>query len=157
MSDNSGIEQSGWPLAKSDRRWTQRQLFVVLLVAAAATWCYIIGEYVGYYLNLRMGAAAMTAGSMIGMLLVTLAVVPTATRYGIDSVAAAKPQFGNRGWMITVFLQYVSIIGWNSLLLIFFGKSVAQLLGVLGVVDAENASLVVRLSQPWLVLVYFLS
>ena len=144
MSDTQNIEQSGWPLAKSDRHWTQLQLFVVLLVAAAATWCYIIGEYVGYYLNLKMGFAAMTAGSMIGMLLVTLAVVPAATRYGIDSIASAKPQFGNRGWMITVFLQYVSIIGWNSLLLIFFGKSVAQLLTALGLANAENSGLFVR-------------
>ena len=145
MNDNMGIEQSGWSLAKADRHWTQRQLFVVLLVAAAATWCYIIGEYVGYYLNLRMGAAAMTAGSMIGMMIVTLAVVPAATRYGIDSIASATPQFGNRGWIVTVFLQYASIIGWNSLLLIFFGKSVAQLLATLGVVDAESAGLVVRI------------
>lgn len=144
MSDNSGIEQSGWPLTAADRHWTQRQLFVVLLVAAAATWCYVIGEYIGYYLNLKMGFAAMTAGSMIGMLLVTLSVVPVATRYGIDSIAAAKPQFGNRGWIITVFLQYASIIGWNSLLIIFFGKSVSQLLTALGVVDAASAPVIVR-------------
>ena len=78
------------------------------------------------------------------MLLVTLAVVPTATRYGIDSIAAAKPQFGNRGWLITVFLQYVSIIGWNSLLLIFFGKSVSQLLTTLGWVGADSDGMVVR-------------
>jgi NCS1 family nucleobase:cation symporter-1 len=91
-----------------------------------------------------MGFAAMTAGSMIGMLLVTLAVVPTATRYGIDSIAAARPQFGDRGWLITVFLQYASIIGWNCLLMIFFGKSVGQLLSALGAVDAENMGLVVR-------------
>ncbi len=156
MNDNLGIEQSGWPLAKADRHWTQRQLFVVLLVAAAATWCYIIGEYVGYYLNLRMGAAAMTAGSMIGMLLVTLAVVPAATRYGIDSIASATPQFGNRGWIVTVFLQYASIIGWNSLLLIFFGKSVAQLLATLGVLDAESAGLVVRIVSALACLVVFL-
>ena len=144
MSDTSNVDRSGWPLAAADRQWSQWQLFVVLLVAAAATWCYIIGEYVGYYLNLKMGFAALTAGSMIGMLLVTLAVVPTATRYGIDSIAAAKPQFGNNGWLITVFLQYASIIGWNSLLLIFFGKSVSQLLTTLGVVNAESAGLVVR-------------
>lgn len=144
MSDTQGIEQSGWPLTKADRHWTQTQLFVVLLVAAAATWCYIIGEYVGYYLNLKMGFAAMTAGSMIGMLLVTLAVVPAATRYGIDSIASAKPQFGNNGWLITVFLQYASIIGWNSLLLIFFGRSVSQLLITLGVVSADSAPVVVR-------------
>lgn len=138
------VDQTGWPLLKSDRKWGRYELFIVLLVAAAATWCYIIGEYVGYYLNLRMGFAAMTAGSMIGMLLVTLAVVPTATRYGIDSIASAKPQFGNRGWLITVFLQYASIIGWNSLLLIFFGKSVSQLLATLGWIGEDTGGLTVR-------------
>lgn len=137
------IDQSGWPLTKADRHWNRRQLFVVLLVAAAATWCYVIGEYVGYYLNLKMGFAAMTAGSMIGMLLVTLAVVPAATRYGTDSIASAKPQFGTRGWIITVFLQYASIIGWNCLLMIFFGKSVAQLLIAIGVASPESTGLMV--------------
>jgi nucleobase:cation symporter-1, NCS1 family len=137
------VDQTGWPLLKSDRKWGRYELFIVLLVAAAATWCYIIGEYVGYFLTLRMGFAAMTAGSMIGMLLVTLSVVPTATRYGIDSIASAKPQFGNRGWLITVFLQYVSIIGWNSLLLIFLGKSVSQLLATLGWIG-DSGGMVVR-------------
>jgi NCS1 family nucleobase:cation symporter-1 len=137
-------DESGWPLTKADRQWNQWQLFVVLLVTAAATWCYIIGEYVGYYLNLRMGFAAMTAGAMIGMLLVTLAVVPTATRFGLDSIAAAKPQFGDRGWIITVFLQYASIIGWNCLLMIFFGKSVSQLLVTIGLTSPESGPLVIR-------------
>jgi NCS1 family nucleobase:cation symporter-1 len=141
---SNASDESGWPLTRAERDWSSWQLFVVLLVTACATWCYIIGEYVGYYLNLRMGFAAMTAGSMIGMLLVTLAVVPTATRYGIDSIAAAKPQFGDRGWLITVFLQYVSIIGWNCLLMIFFGKSVGQLLTALGAVSPDNMGLVVR-------------
>jgi NCS1 family nucleobase:cation symporter-1 len=137
-------DESGWPLTKADRQWNQWQLFVVLLVTAAATWCYIIGEYVGYYLNLKMGFAAMTAGAMIGMLLVTLAVVPTATRFGLDSIAAAKPQFGDRGWIITVFLQYASIIGWNCLLMIFFGKSVSQLLVTIGLTSPDSGPLVIR-------------
>jgi len=137
------IDESAWPLLKSERSWGQRELWIVLLVAASATWCYIIGEYVGYYLDLKMGFAAMTAGSMIGMLLVTLAVVPTATRYGIDSIAASKPQFGNRGWIINVFLQYVSIIGWNSLLLIFFAKSVTEFLNTIGVATEGSGSIIV--------------
>ncbi|MEL6602831.1 MAG: cytosine permease [Cyanobacteria bacterium J06614_10] len=138
-------DRSAWPLMPRERNWGQWQLFVVLLVSAAATWCYVIGEYVGYYLNLKMGFAAMTAGSMIGMLLVTLAVVPMSTRFGIDSVATTKAQFGSRGWVLTVFLQYVSIIGWNSLLLIFFGKSVAQLLITLGLLPAGGTGFVVPL------------
>ena len=145
MSTQDNIsDESGWPLTKKDRKWNQWQLFVVLLVTAAATWCYVIGEYVGYYLNLKMGFAAMTAGSMIGMLLVTLAVVPASTKYGIDSIAASKPQFGDRGWIITVFLQYASIIGWNCLLMIFFGKSVSQLLTTIGLISPESSGIVIR-------------
>jgi len=158
-NDNIGasVDETGWPLLKGDRKWGQWNLFVVLLVAAAATWCYIIGEYVGYYLNLKMGFAAMTAGSMIGMLLVTLAVVPTATRYGLDSIAAAKPQFGNNGWLITVFLQYVSIIGWNSLLLIFFGKSVGQLLMTLGWIGEGGGDMIVRIASAIACVAVFLA
>lgn len=140
------VDKSAWPLLKSERSWGQFELWIVLLVAASATWCYIIGEYVGYYLNMKMGVAAMIAGSMIGMLLVTLAVVPSATRYGIDSISSSKPQFGNKGWVITVFLQYVSIIGWNSLLLIFFGMSVAQLLTTTGIIEEGSGWWVIPLA-----------
>ena len=144
MSTQDTSDETGWPLTRNERNWNQWQLFAVLLVTAAATWCYIIGEYVGYYLNLRMGFAAVTAGSMIGMLLVTLAVVPAATRFGIDSIASARPQFGDRGWIITVFLQYASIIGWNCLLMIFFGKSVDQLLLTLGVIGPDSGGWTTR-------------
>lgn len=139
-------DETNWPLLKSERTWGQLELGIVLLVAASATWCYIIGEYVGYYLNLKQGFATMTAGSMIGMFLVTLAVVPAATRYGIDSIVAARPQFGSRGWIITVFLQYTSIIGWNSLLLIFFGKSVVQLFVTIGVMEQGAAGIILPLA-----------
>lgn len=148
MSDmnNESADESNWPLLKSERTWGQIELGIVLLVAASATWCYIIGEYVGYYLNLKQGFATMTAGSMIGMLLVTLAVVPPSTRYGIDSIVASRPQFGSRGWILTVFLQYTSIIGWNSLLLIFFGKSVVQLLVTIGMIDEGAAGIVLPIA-----------
>jgi len=149
------VDESAWPLLKSERTWGQRDLWIVLLVAASATWCYIIGEYVGYYLNLKMGFASMTAGSMIGMLLVTLAVVPMATRYGIDSISSSKPQFGNRGWIITVFLQYASIIGWNSLLLIFFGKSVTQFLTILGVTTEGSEAFVIPVATALACLIVF--
>jgi NCS1 family nucleobase:cation symporter-1 len=135
--------ETAWPLLPTERTWKTRQLFAVLLVAASATWCYVIGEYVGYYLPLVPGAFAMTAGAMIGMLLVTLAVVPSSSRYGIDSIQAAVPQFGRNGWVVTVALQYLSIIGWNSLLLIFFGKSLAEFLNAIGIGGANLSNWIV--------------
>jgi NCS1 family nucleobase:cation symporter-1 len=107
-------------------------LAIALITASAATWCYLIGETEGYYLGFLQGSIALFAGSMIGMFLVFVAAGPTCIRFGIESLASIKPQFGSRGWILPGLLQQVSIVGWNSLLLIFFGKSLTQLLTVLG-------------------------
>jgi nucleobase:cation symporter-1, NCS1 family len=137
MQSGQGLaDKSAWPLLPAERDWGPWRLAIALATAAAATWCYLIGEYVGYYLGFLRGAAALSAGCMIGMLLVLLAAGPICARYGIDSIASTKPQFGTSGWIIAALMQLVSIIGWNSLLLIFFAKSATQLLGVLGLLPA---------------------
>lgn len=133
-------DKSGWPLLRSERTWGPWRLGISLATASAATWCYIIGEYVGYYLQFRPGFATLLAGSMIGMLIVALAAGPVCMRMGVDSIASAKPQFGSRGWIIPATMQFVSIVGWNSLLLIFFAKSMAQLGQALHLVDAAHGA-----------------
>jgi NCS1 family nucleobase:cation symporter-1 len=136
LAEGGLADRSAWPLLPAERTWGRWRLAIALATAAAATWCYLIGEYVGYYLNFSRGAAALTGGCMIGMLLVFLAAGPVCGRYGIDSVASTKPQFGSGGWIIPSLMQIISIIGWNSLLLIFFAKSATQLLRVLGLLPA---------------------
>src|SRR6266480_2208764 len=135
LADGGLADKSAWPLLPAERSWGPWRLAIALATAAAATWCYLIGEYVGYYLNFFQGAAAMSAGCMIGMLMVFLAAGPICARYGIDSVASTKPQFGSSGWIIPALMQLISIIGWNSLLLIFFAKSATELLSVLGLLS----------------------
>src|SRR5882762_2752252 len=135
LADRGLADKSAWPLLPAERSWGPWRLAIALATAAAATWCYLIGEYVGYYLNFFQGAAALSAGCMIGMLMVFLAAGPICARYGIDSVASTKPQFGTSGWVIPALMQLISIIGWNSLLLIFFAKSATQLLSVLGLLS----------------------
>lgn len=140
----SGIEadKNAWPLLKSERTWGSWKLGISLITAAAATWCYIIGEYVGYYLNFDKGFAALFAGSMIGMFIVALAAGPICIRFGVDSIASTKPTFGSRGWVIPAAMQQISIVGWNSLLLIFFAKSTTQLLIALGLITEGGKILV---------------
>lgn len=134
----SPADESIWPLVPAERTWGQLRLGVTLATAAAATWCYLIGESVGAYLGFVQGAVTLFAGCMIGMLLVLLAGGPVSARFGIDSIAASKPQFGAQGWVVPALLQALSIIGWNSLLIIFFAKSAAQLAVALGLL-ASNA------------------
>jgi NCS1 family nucleobase:cation symporter-1 len=127
----------------SERTWSPLRLAVTLVTASAATWCYLIGESVGGYLGFVQGALALTAGCMIGMLLVLMAAGPPSVRFGIDSIAGTKPQFGSRGWVVPAALQAVSIIGWNSLLIIFFAKSAIQLAVALGLLrQGSGAELV---------------
>lgn len=136
-------DKNAWPLLRSERTWGPWQLGISLATAAAATWCYIIGEYTGYYLGFTKGFAALFAGSMIGMLIVVLAAVPICIRFGVDSIASSKPSFGSRGWIIPSIMQQLSIVGWNSLLLIFFAKSTTQLLIALGIIaEGENSVIV---------------
>ena len=137
-------DKSAWPLLPQERVWGPWQLGISLATAAAATWCYIIGEYVGYYLSFKEGFFALLAGSMIGMLIVALAAVPVAIRFGVDSIASSKPQFGSRGWIIPAAMQFVSIVGWNSLLLIFFAKSTRQLLLALGWIGEDSHNFLVQ-------------
>jgi NCS1 family nucleobase:cation symporter-1 len=132
----SGADTSAWPLLPTERTWRPWRLAIALATAAAATWCYLIGESVGYYLGFIRAALSLTAGCMIGMMLAFLAAGPTCGRFGIDSIASTKPQFGARGWIVPAGMQLVSIVGWNSLLLIFFAKSTTQLLIVLHAVPA---------------------
>jgi nucleobase:cation symporter-1, NCS1 family len=139
---NPLADESAWPLLPAERTWGAVRLAVTLATTAAATWLYLIGESVGNYLGFIRGGVALAAGCMIGMLLVLLAAGPTCVRFGIDSVASTKPQFGSRGWIVPAVLQGISIIGWNSLLIIFFAKSAVQLCVALGILDAGPRSAV---------------
>lgn len=139
-----GADKSAWPLLAGERNWGSWKLGISLVTVAAATWCYIIGEYVGYYLKFKEGFFTLLAGSMIGMLIVALAAVPVCIRFGVDSIASCKPQFGTRGWMIPAAMQFVSIVGWNSLLLIFFAKSTRQFLLALGLIAEDSHGYIVQ-------------
>jgi len=141
-------DESGWPLLRGERTWGPWRLTLTLATTSAATWCYLIGESVGGYLGFIRGGLALTAGCMLGMLLVLLAAGPACARFGIDSIASTKPQFGARGWIVCAALQTVSIIGWNSLLIIFFAKSAVQLCVALGLLapGTDGATLIPMLT-----------
>lgn len=134
--------QGSWPLLKNERTWTTWGLAGVALSAGVAAWSYSIGGYVAYYLNAAMGTMAMIAGSLIGMFFVVLATIPLSAKYGIETIASSKPQFGTKGSYFSIFLQYASIVGWNCLLLILFGRAVSEVLASAGLMGEESKYLV---------------
>ncbi len=140
---SQAAREGSWPAVPSERTWGSLGLFGVCVSAAVATWVFAIGGYVSYYLPAGYGTVAMIAGSLVGIALVVLAVLPVAARYGIDTIAAARPQLGTRGQYLGLLVLFLSVLGWNALLIVFLGRAAADVLISLDVVGNGSRDAVV--------------
>lgn len=132
------ISQSSLPVPLQQRNWNGFILGAVLTTTGIATWSFVVGGTAGFYLDAKMGAAAMLAGGLIGQMLTTLATVPVSTKHGLETAITTVPQLGVRGSYFGLLIVYCTALGWNSVLLIFFGRSVASSLTVLGIISSEQ-------------------
>lgn len=109
---NNGIEisslkeaiQGTWPILPKERTWGALGLTAVAISAGVAAWSYIIGGFVAYYLDAKMGTIAMIAGSLVGMFFVVMATIPGSVKYGIETITSTRPQFGTRGAYFSIFI-----------------------------------------------------
>ena len=118
---------------RSTRTWGGGSVFTASVATAVATWCFIIGGYVSYYLQAGPGTLAMIAGSLIGILFIALACVPVTAKYGFDTVTSTVPQLGVRGKYLAVALIYLATIGWNIYLIVLLGRSVVAIAGAVDI------------------------
>ncbi|MCQ8828599.1 cytosine permease [Streptomyces samsunensis] len=125
--------ENGWPQPRSERRWGAFTVFSTSIATAIATWCFIIGGFVSYYLTAVPGTLAIVAGSLIGMFFIVLALLPVCTKYGIDSVTCSRPQFGVRGSLLSVLIIFGTTLGWNLILFIFMGRATTSILRGFGI------------------------
>lgn len=143
LGDWKIAEENGWPLLRGERGFGRMAIFLAAFSAAMATWCFTIGGFVSYYLDATEGTFALLAGSLFGILLVTLATLPMCSKYGIDSVVASRAQLGSRGSYLSLLLVYCSTMGWNVILFIYKGRAIAELLISFGVMDRRHYNLCV--------------
>lgn len=126
------------PLARREQTWGKFAIFGNTASAAVATWCFLTGGYIAYYLPAGPGAIAITTGTIIGVAIALFAALPQATKYGVESVRATRPTLGVRGTGITLILVFLILAGWNSVLTIFLGRALAETMIVLGWIGEEG-------------------
>jgi NCS1 family nucleobase:cation symporter-1 len=151
------VTQGSWPLPRNQRTWSSWALGGVALSAGVAAWSYSIGGYVAYYLNATMGTLAMIAGCLVGMFFVILATVPISTKYGLETISTSKPIFGQKGSIFAILLQYASIVGWNCLLIILFGKAVGEVLTATGLISSSSQQIVTIIASLSAIFISWLS
>ncbi len=134
---DKSASQDGLPLPRGKRSWGPFSIFSTSVATAIATWCFIIGGFVAYYLPAGTGTLAIIAGSLIGILFIVLACLPVSSKYGIDVVAASKPQLGSRGAVFAIVLVYGATLGWNVYLFVLLGRAITAILGGFGIAQQD--------------------
>ncbi len=125
------------PVPLAQRNWGGLLAGAVSITAGVATWSFVVGGFTANYVDARMGTAAMLAGGLISQFLISLAQIPPVTKYGLETVTTTKPQLGARGSAFALFVQYLTLIGWNCVLIIFLGRALAATLMQLGLIAPE--------------------
>lgn len=146
-ASSTGGATDGVPMLLSERTWRGFHLFTSSASTSVATWCFIIGGFVSYYLGAVPGTLVMIAGILIGMFFIILALIPAASKYGVDSSLSSKPFLGTRGWLVSLVLLYVTVAGWNALLLIVLGRASTAVLVSAGVLSSEGAHTAVTMTS----------
>lgn len=80
---------------------------------SAATWAFLIGGYLPYVGDWRLGVMGYVVGLIIGMAVVTLASGVPSYKYGTDVIDTAKSSFGYRGAIIPLFGLLATLVGWT--------------------------------------------
>lgn len=142
-SAGAEISEISRPTLPEERTWGGLAATGLYACTAMATWCFIIGGYVAYYLDAASGIPIMIAGGLFGIFLIYLALVPSSTRYGVESIVSTRPALGVRGSTLSLGLAALILIAWNAILLIVLGRAVATVLTTMEVIGEGTARWVI--------------
>lgn len=130
------------PLTVGEKKWGFLATFGNTTSAAIATWSFVAGATVAWYLDTVAGILTTLAGVLIGLFLVLLAALPVSQRYGLEAVRSLRPSFGVRGSVFGLVLVFLTLIGWNSVLAIVLMQSASAAMETMGLVSADIAGIV---------------
>ena len=102
------------PVLSSERIYNSYGSYLWTCCAfSAATWAFLIGGFLPYVGDWRLGVIGYVIGLIIGMALVNLASGAPSYKYGTDVIDTAKASFGYRGVIIPLFGLLATLIGWS--------------------------------------------
>jgi len=119
------------PVTRRERVWGFLDMTWVMTGLAIATWAFLIGGDVVYFLGLKAGIAAMVVGNAIGVGVVVFSVLGN-TKYGLEHFTLVRAAFGRHGVKPLIFIvNFLVCVGWSGILAIMFGRSAVNIVNEL--------------------------
>jgi len=117
------------PLMRGERIWNFWQHSAVNVGLAVATWAFLQGAAVAYYVGVKQAIAAMIIGYGISVLLVALAPCMPSVKHGIEQFVGIRSTFGDRGARIVmVVVSTLLAAAWSAVLAIMFGHGLVTVI-----------------------------
>ena len=120
------------PMLPGERTYGTVGMLATGFSYAVAAWCFLIGGYAANVVGAAQGAVALLAGCVLGVALSAAAAALACNRYGLEQLDYAKTCFGQRGARLVLVFYVVNQIGWTGMILVMFGRGVADVATALG-------------------------
>lgn len=136
---------SDLPLLKKDRIWSFWDFSAANIGLAIATWAFLQGGAVAYYVGAKEAVASIVIGYGLSIVFVALAPCIPAVRYGIEQFVSLRSSFGTAGGRaVMVVLSAVLAAAWAAVLAIMCGHAFANVSNELLSTRIESDSLTVK-------------
>src|SRR5690242_11131600 len=120
------------PLLAGERIWNFWQHSSVNVGLAVATWAFLQGAAVAYYVGVKQAIASIVIGYGISVLLVALAPCMPSVKYGIEQFVGLRSTFGERGArLVMVVVSTLLAAAWSAVLAIMFGHGLVTVVNQL--------------------------
>lgn len=121
------------PVLPKERVWSFLDFTWVNIGLAIATWAFLIGGSMSFFVGVKAGIAAAVIGNAISVALMALATCPPSGKWGLEQYTALRSVLGRHGVKVIVFGWLLAIeIGWAAVLSIMFGRSTTNVVNEVG-------------------------
>lgn len=146
------------PLLRRERIWGFWDYSSVNIGLAIATWAFLQGGAVAYYVGARAAIASIVIGYGISVLLVSLAPCLPCGRYGVEQFVSMRSVLGERGArVLMVVMSALLAAAWSAVLAIMCGHALANVTNQLLGTELSSGSVMVSvlalfaLGASWLI------
>lgn len=128
------------PLLPRERIWGFWDYTWVNIGLAVATWAFLQGATVAYYVGAVEAVVSIVIGYAVSVLLVSLAPCLPSAKYGVEQFILLRSIFGQHGARIVmVGMSTVFAAAWAAVLAIMLGNGIANLLNAAFGLEVGNS------------------
>jgi NCS1 family nucleobase:cation symporter-1 len=132
------------PLLRRERIWGFWDYSSINIGLAIATWAFLQGGAVAYYVGAKAAIASIVIGYGISVLLVSLAPCLPCGRYGVEQFVSMRSVLGERGArVLMVVMSALLAAAWSAVLAIMCGHALANVVNQLFDTELSSGSVVV--------------